>query len=76
MELSDLFPKHSDLRFQAVRLLTHLQEHGSEKQTVLAEVLEVEDYATSRLLTKLEHARYIARSSEGTDKVVSITSQE
>ena len=76
VELSDLFPKPSDLRFQAVRLLMHIQEYGPQKQTGLAKVLEVEDYAMSRLITKLEHARYVTRSREGTDKIVSITSQD
>lgn len=76
VELSDLFPKHSDLRFKAVELLMHLQEHGPEKQSNLTKALEVEDYVMSRLLTKLEHAKYIVRARDGTDKIVSVTNQD
>ena len=32
-ELVELFPKQSDLRLQAVRLLMHLEESGPKKQS-------------------------------------------
>ena len=54
LELAELFPKQSDLRQQAVRLLMHLEESGPKKQTVLAEELGIEACTMSRLLTKLE----------------------
>ena len=36
-ELAELFPKQSDLRLQAVRLLMHLEESGPRSQTELAD---------------------------------------
>jgi hypothetical protein len=39
LELSEVFPKHSDLRFQAVQLLMYLQEHGPRKQSEPGEAL-------------------------------------
>jgi len=71
-ELQELFPKQSDLRLQAVRLLMHLSESGSKKQIELAEELNMEPYAVSRLLEKLELHRYVTRKRVATDKVVSI----
>ena len=71
-ELAELFPKHSDLRLQAVQLLMLLEESGPRRQTELMDTLGVEDYAMSRLLAKLELHRYIARRREGTDKLVSL----
>ena len=53
-ELAELFPKHRDLRLQAVSLLMHLEECGPKRQTMLAEELGMEGYAMSRLLAKLE----------------------
>jgi hypothetical protein len=50
LELVELFPKQSELRLQAVRLLMHFEESGPRKQTELAEELGIEDYAMSRLL--------------------------
>ncbi|MGA2239459.1 MAG: helix-turn-helix domain-containing protein [Candidatus Bathyarchaeia archaeon] len=48
LELVELFPKQSDLRLQAVRLLMVLEESGPRKQTELVEELGMEDYAMSR----------------------------
>ncbi|MGA2462654.1 MAG: MarR family transcriptional regulator [Candidatus Bathyarchaeia archaeon] len=45
-------------------------------QSDLAEQLGVEPYAMSRLLTKLEHSRYVTRTREATDKIVSQRKQE
>ena len=72
LELVELFPKHSDLRLQAVRLLMHLEESGPQKQSELAEQLGIEPYAMSRLMRKLELHRYVIRKREGTDKIVSL----
>ena len=71
-ELAELFPKQSDLRLQAVRLLARLEESGPKKQTELIEELDMEDYAMSRLLARLELHRYTAARREGTDKIVSL----
>lgn len=71
-EFAGLFPKHSDLRFQAVRLLMYLEEHGAQRQSSLQNALGLEDYALSRLLTKLEQSRHVTRIREGTDKIVSV----
>jgi hypothetical protein len=71
-ELVELFPKQSDLRLQAVRVLMRLEESGPRKQAELVEELGLEGYAMSRLLAKLELHRYIVRRREGTDKVVSL----
>ena len=72
LELAELFPKQSDLRLQAVRLLMRLEESGPKKQAELAEEFGLEGYAMSRLLAKLELHRYIARRREGSDKIVSL----
>ena len=73
LELAELFPKQSDLRLQAVRVLMHLEESGPKKQSELAEELGLEGYAMSRLLAKLELHRHITRRREGTDKIVSLS---
>jgi hypothetical protein len=75
LELMELFPKQSDLRLQAVRLLMYLQESGPKKQGELAEEFGLEEYAMSRLLAKLELHRYIVRRREGTDKIVSLRNE-
>ena len=72
LELVELYPKQSDLRLQAVRLLMRLEESGPRKQSELVEELGLEAYAMSRLLAKLELHRYIIRRREGTDKIVSL----
>jgi hypothetical protein len=71
-ELAELFPKQSDLRLQAVRLLMYLEESGPKKQSELVEELGLEANAMSRLLAKLGLHRYIARRREGTDKFVGL----
>ena len=75
LELTELFPKQSDLRLQAVRVLMHLQESGPKKQGELAEEFGLEEYAMSRLLAKLELHRYIVRRREGTDKIVTLRNE-
>jgi hypothetical protein len=72
LELVDLFPKHSELRILAVRLLMLLEEQGPQKQSQLTTLLDLEPYAVSRLLTRLETARYVTRTRDGTDKVVAL----
>jgi len=74
LELVELFPKHSDLRLQAVRLLMHLEESGPMRQSRFGELLGIEPYAMSRLLAKLELHRYVVREREGADKLVRLTS--
>lgn len=70
LELLDLFPKHSEPRTLAVKLLMFLEEQGPQKQSQLSASLDIEPYSLSRLLTKLEAARYVTRTREGSDKVV------
>jgi len=72
LELSELFPKQSDLQLQAVRVLLRLSESGSVEQSQIAEELGIEPYAMSRLLSKLELHKYITRSRVGTNKIVSL----
>jgi hypothetical protein len=72
LELFALFPKHSDLRLLAVRLIMLLEERGERRQSELEDLLGVKDYALSRLLAKLETAHYVTRRREGNDKVVSL----
>jgi hypothetical protein len=74
-ELAELFPKQSDLRLQAVRLLMCLEESGPKKQAELVEEFGLEEYAMSRLLAKLELHRYVVRRREGTDKIVSLRNE-
>jgi len=72
LELSELFPKHSELGRQAVRLLMHLEESGPQKQSELVEQLDMERYALSRLLGRLELYKHVTRKREGTDTIVSL----
>jgi hypothetical protein len=72
MELCALFPKQSDLRWLAVRLIMLLEECGERKQSEVVDLLGVKDYTLTRLLGKLEEARYITRRREGSDKVVTL----
>jgi DNA-binding MarR family transcriptional regulator len=71
-ELLDLFPKQSDLRFQAVQILMHLEESGPLPQSELAEQLDIPPYAMTRLLAKLESNHYVTRKRSGNDKIVSL----
>jgi hypothetical protein len=65
LELSKLFPKQGDLgSYQSVQLLLHLQAHGPQGQTQLAEALEIQEYQLTRLLQKLERNRYIKREKK------------
>ena len=57
-------------------LLMRLEEHGPQKQSELAKSLDTEPYSLSRLLTKLERSRYVTRTREATDKIVSLKKQE
>ena len=72
LDLLELFPKNRELRVQAVRLLMHLEESGPTKQLALAEALDMEPYALSRLLTKLELHRYVTRRRAGNGKIVGL----
>jgi transcriptional antiterminator len=75
-ELSELFPKQSDLKLQAIRLLLNLSESGLRRQDQLAEELNLDPSTVNRLLQKLELHRYITRKREGNDKIVSLTGTE
>jgi hypothetical protein len=72
LELIGLFPKHSDLRFKAVQLLMHLQEQGIRKRSDLSEFLNIEPYALSRLITKLEQGNYIKRKRDGMENFIAL----
>ena len=43
LKLSELFPKHGQLGKQAVRLLMHLEESGAQKQSELADQLDMKN---------------------------------
>jgi uncharacterized membrane protein len=73
LELSELFPKQSDLKHKAVQLLLDLSEHGPRNQIQLSEDLELNSYTTSRILSKLEQHNYIKRTRAGNDKIVNLT---
>jgi hypothetical protein len=73
LELSEVYPKHADLRLQAVRALIRLEESGPITQELLAEQLGVERYAISTLLSKLELHKYVTRERVGSEKVVRLT---
>lgn len=72
LEFLGLFPKHSELRSLAVRVLLYLEENGPQKQSQLARALDTEPFAISRVLTKLESSRHVTRIRRGIDKVVSL----
>lgn len=73
VELTELFPKHSDLRLHAVRLLMYLEESGATKQAELADQLGLEPYTLTRLLARLELHGYVRRERSGVDKLVTFT---
>jgi len=75
LELYALFPKQSDLRELAVRLIMLLEEDGERRQSELLDLLGVKDYTLTRLLGKLEEAGYITRRRKG-NNIVSLPSQE
>jgi len=54
----------------AVRLIMLLEEGGERRQSELLDLLGVKDYTLTRLLRKLEEARYITRGRRGNDKIV------
>jgi hypothetical protein len=70
LELSEIFPKQSELKRQAVRVMFHLTEKGPQTQTRLAEELDVEEYTLTRLLQKLELHNYVVRERAGLEKIV------
>ena len=72
LELVELFPKQSELRLRAVRLLFLLEESGPKRQNELSEELGMQPYEMTRLLEKLEFHHYITRRREGKDKIVSL----
>ena len=76
LELSELFPKQSELRLKAVQLLLHLQESEPKRQTQLTQDLDLEPYKLSRLLEKLEQHKYVKRKRDGIDKIVNLTETE
>jgi len=75
LELYALFPKQSDLRGLAVRLIMLLEEGGERRQSELLDLLGVKDYTLTRLLGKLEEAGYITRRRKG-NNIVSLPSQQ
>jgi len=54
----------------------HLEESGPQKQSELADQLDMETYTMSRLLGKLELYGHVTRRRDGTDKVVSLRRRE
>ena len=54
-----------------MRLVMLLEESGEQRQGEVASLLGVEAYELSRLLTKLEAARWVTRRRDGNDKIVS-----
>lgn len=60
------------MRYQSVQLLLHLQAHGPQGQTQLAQALDIQEYQLTRLLQKLERNRYIKREKRGKDKLVKL----
>jgi len=76
LELSSFFRKNTELRTLAVQVLMHLEEKGPLKQSQLAQELDTEPSTMSRLLKKLETSKYFKRSRDGTDKVVSLFTDE
>jgi len=75
LELSEVFPKHSELQEHAARLLMGLEESGPRKQSQLAQELKLEPYVLSRLLRKMELHRYVNRKRAGTDKIVTLVTE-
>ena len=71
-QLTEIFPKQPDLRIQAVKLLLHLEEHGPTSQTEIAQLLNLQEYAVTRLLNKLEDNRYIQREKRGKENTVAL----
>ena len=49
-----------------------IEELGPQSQNQLSEILELETYKLSRLLSKLELHKYINRKRKGIDKIVAL----
>jgi len=73
LEFHGLFPKHSELRTLAVQVIMYLQENGPQKQSELISQFDVDGWAMSRLLGKLESRKHVVRRRDGTDKIVFLT---
>jgi hypothetical protein len=72
LEFQGLFPKQSELRTLAVRVIMYVQEQGPQLQSHLFRKLGVNQSTMSRLLGKLESSKHIIRTQKGVDKVVSL----
>lgn len=72
-QLTEIFPRQPDQRIQATKLLLHLEEHGPTDQAEIAQLLDLPEYAVTRLLNKLEDSHYIQRERKGLEKTVSLT---
>jgi DNA-binding MarR family transcriptional regulator len=51
----------------------YLQENGPQKQSELISQFDVDGWAMSRLLGKLESRKHVVRRRDGTDKIVFLT---
>ena len=71
-ELEELFPKNTDSRRDAARIIHHLQASGPMDQTKLGDGLDMPAYTLSRLLSKMD-PRYVKRTTDGSRKIVSMT---
>jgi len=71
-QLTEIFPKQPDLRIQAIRLLLYLEEHGPTSQTKITQILNLPEYAVTRLLNRLEDSHYIQREKKGLENTISL----
>jgi len=72
-QLTEIFPKQPDMRIQAIKLLLHLEEHGPTGQTEIAHLLNLQEYAVTRLLNKLEDNCYVKREKRGKENTIAPT---
>ena len=73
LELTDLF-KNKEQKLCAVKLLNVLRERRELNQREIAELLDVNDMAVSRMVKKLEAYGYVKRRREkGAEWIVSLT---
>ncbi len=75
-QLAGIFPRQPELRSEAARLLLHLEEHGLTEQAKIPELLNLRDYAVTRLLSKLEDHGHVKRKKEGVENIVTLVAQQ
>lgn len=71
-ELTEIFPKSSQPRLHALRVMQFLETHNATNQKELAEAVGIEEYTLSRILDRLELHQKVRREKRGLENIVRI----